>query len=195
MARKRQLDPDFFADEEIAEFPFEGRLFYAGTWCFCEDTGVFEVKHKTLKTKVFPYDNIDTKPLYEQIRDKGKYIEYTVAGTIYAFIKGFHKRQTIQWPSLSYLPLPPEPFSKLIPPKIRNLNKSSMSPQCVLTEPSQRISRVELVELSRISREELDNFKKIFNSPKKLENHLKMRGFGEESIKDAVKECFPGHKV
>jgi hypothetical protein len=150
MARKRQLDPQFFTDEEIAAFSFEGRLFYAGTWCNCEDTGVFEVKHLTLKAQIFPHDVIDTQPLYNQIRDAGKYIEYQAGEKTYAFIKGFHNRQIIQWPSRSHLPLPPPPYLELIPEKIRKLNDSSMSPHSVLTEHSQRI------ELNRIEKNRIE---------------------------------------
>ncbi len=189
MPRKRQLDPDFFEDEEIAEFPFEGRLFYQGSWCYCEDTGVFEVKFKTLKAKIFPHDNLDVKPLYEKIRDNGKYIEYLVNGAAYAFIKGFHKRQVIQYPSTSYLPLPPEPFLSLIPEKIRKLNKSSMSIQSALSDHSKRISRD-----NRIESIEIENLKKLFTSKDKLKNHLKGRGFEAQATKSIIKQHFSNLK-
>jgi len=187
VARKRQLDPEFFTDEEIAVLPFSGRLFYAGTWCNCEDTGVFEVKHLTLKAQIFPHDIIDTEPLYSQIRNNGKYIEYRVDNKIYAFIKGFHNRQIIQWPSRSHLPLPPSPYLELIPEKIRKLNDSSMSPHSVLSESSRRI------ELNRIeknrertqpywaafkeeSQKQMEEVSKGFNVYKLLGKLKKMRG-------------------
>jgi len=195
MARKRQLDPDFFADEEIAEFPYEGRLFYQGTWCICEDTGIFEVRHKSLKAQIFPHDTIDTKPLYEQIRDNGKYIEYQVNASTYALIKGFHKRQSIQWPSTSHLPLPPAPFLELIPAKIRKLNRSSMSPLSELTEPSRRVELVELNRISRISGinkehylsiDNLKNLKKLFKDETTLINHLLRFNFTKDEITKAL---------
>ena len=164
MPRKRLLDPDFFGDEEITEFPFEARLFYQGTWCFCEDTGVFEVKYKTLKGKIYPHDDIDVKPLYELIRDKGKYIEYQVNGLNYAFIKGFHNRQTIQHPSKSYLPLPPEPFLSLIPSEIRKLNKYKeiKHTHIPLNESSHtttpQVNQSNQIELSRIKSKDCDSF-------------------------------------
>ncbi len=190
MSRKRQLSPDFFGDEEIAEFPYSGRLFYVGTWCFCEDTGIFELKFKTLKASIFPHDDLDIKPLYEQIRDKGKYIEYRANGKVLAFIKGFHNRQIIQWPSKSFLPLPPEPYLSLIPLKIRKLNESSSSNQAVLTVPSQRIelNKLELTE------EEIKGLKKIYHNKSKLENHLKGRNFTPEQIGKILKENFPEYE-
>lgn len=187
MARKRQLDPEFFTDEEIAVFPYEGRLFYAGTWCNCEDTGIFEVKHKTLKAQIFPHDTIDTEPLYNQIRDANKYIEYKAGEAIYAFIKGFHKRQKIQWPSRSRLPLPPEPYQSMIPQKIRELNTSSLNTQTVLIEPSQRIelNRVEKnrekkqpywAAFKENSQKQMEEVSKAFNIYRLLGKLKKMRG-------------------
>jgi len=201
MARKRQLDPEFFKDEDMADIPFEGRLFYAGTWCFCEDTGVFEVKHRTLKAEIFPYDNLDTKSLYEQLRDKGMYVEYSVNGAIYAFIRGFHNRQTIQWPSQSFLPLPPKPFVARIPSKIRNLNKSSLSLHVALTEQSARVeknrielNRIELIELDHIDIN-INSLKKLFNSKTKLKDHLlRTRGMKEERVDEILKKHFSNLK-
>jgi len=190
VARKRQIDPEFFADEEVADFSITARLFYIGTWVHCEDTGVFEVKHRTLKGKIFPYDELNVEELYKQIRDRGKFIEFRSSGKLFSFIKGFHKRQTIQYPSRSFFPLPPEPYLSFIPSKIRKLNECSMSPQSVLTEESERIelSRVELIGLSR---EEEENLKKIYSSSEKLKKHLETRGFKLETINQTIKRIFP----
>lgn len=124
MARKRQLDPEFFTDEEVGSLSPLARLFYQGTWCHCEDTAVFEVKPRTLKTQILPYDEgVDAEKLYKEIKDLTFYIEFENKGKKYAFIKGFHKRQIIQHPSRSILPLPPKPFLALIPEKIVSLNE------------------------------------------------------------------------
>ncbi len=192
MARKRQIEPEFFVDEEIADFDFQSRLFYIGTWIYSEDTGVFEVKLKTLKGKIFPYDdNVDIQKSYEQIRDKGKFVEFISGGKTYAFIRGFHKRQSIQYPSRSFFPLPPEPYLSLIPSKIRKLNESSMSAHSTLSEASSRIelNRIELVGLSR---EEEESLKKIFNNSTSLKKHLENRGFKIETIEQVIKRIFPG---
>lgn len=201
MARKRQLDPDFFRDPEIAKYPPLGRLFYAGTWVVSEDTGVFQVDFDRLKADIFPYDkDFEVKPLYEQIREDGKYLEFVANGVIYAFIRGFHKRQTINHPSLTTLPLPPEPYRLMIPEKIRRccrFNEDYLSAPVVLTEYSHRVelSRVERVELSRVTlitinnfhNEEIDNLKKIFGRDQRaLETHLKARNYPEKLIKDII---------
>lgn len=153
MPRKRQLDPEFFSDEEIARLSPLARLFYQGTWCYCEDTAVFKARFNTLKTQILPYDEVNTENLYKELKQQKFIIEFINNGEVFAFIKGFHKRQIIQHPSRSILPLPPEPFLSKIPEKIRKLNESSMSPQSKLNE---EYNRVELsrVELSRVEKEQ-----------------------------------------
>lgn len=127
MARKRQLDPEFFTDEEIGRLSPLARLFYQGTWCHCEDTGVFEVKPVTLKTQILPYDQVSAEDLYKEIKKEKFYIEFVIDEKKYAFIKGFHKRQVIQHPSISILPLPPKPWVDMMPDNIRKNNKFKKS--------------------------------------------------------------------
>lgn len=152
MPRKRQLDPEFFSDEEIAKLSPLARLFYQGTWCFCEDTAVFKVKFPTLKMQILPYDNVDVSLLYEEIFKEQFYVQFKNGSDTYAFIKGFHKRQIIQHPSRSILPLPPEPFLSKIPEKIKRLNECSLSPQLTLIEEYDRVE-LSRVELSRDKKE------------------------------------------
>ncbi len=177
MPRKRQLDPDFFSDEDIAKLSPFARLFYQGTWCYCEDTAVFKVKPTTLKTQILPYDNIDAMDLYIEIRKLKFYIEFLNNGEKFAFIKGFHKRQIIQHPSKSILPLPPEPFLSFIPKKIRTLNESSMSPQSVLNEEYDRVELVELVELSRVEESRVNKNREPSADFKEKAEKAKKEGF------------------
>ncbi len=59
MARIRYLKPDFFKDEDLAELPFEVRLFYQGLWCQADKAGRLEDRPKRLKVEIFPYDNVN----------------------------------------------------------------------------------------------------------------------------------------
>lgn len=61
MARIRYLKPDFFKDEDLAELPFEVRLFFAGLWNFADKAGRLEDRPLRLKAEIFPYDNVDIK--------------------------------------------------------------------------------------------------------------------------------------
>ena len=59
MARIRYLKPDFFKDEDLAELPFETRLFFAGLWNFADKAGRLEDRPLRLKAEIFPYDKVD----------------------------------------------------------------------------------------------------------------------------------------
>lgn len=59
MARIRYLKPEFFTDEELAKYPPETRLTYAGLWCYADKSGRLEDRPKFLKAMIFPYDDID----------------------------------------------------------------------------------------------------------------------------------------
>lgn len=57
--RIRYLKPDFFKDEDLAELPFEARLFFAGLWNFADKAGRLEDRPQRLKVEIFPYDKVD----------------------------------------------------------------------------------------------------------------------------------------
>jgi hypothetical protein len=65
MPRIRYLKPDFFKDEDLAELPFEVRLFYAGLWCQADKAGRLEDRPKRLKAEIFPYDKVDSEKCLE----------------------------------------------------------------------------------------------------------------------------------
>ena len=212
MARKRQVDPELFSDEDMGELSIEARYFYVGLWCYSEDTGVFEVKFKTLKARVFPYDDVNVETFYDQLKEMGKIIEYEGGGKKCAFIKSFHRRQCIQHPSKSYLPLPPEPYKSGISEKIRLrnmfncLNEDSMRSTVVFSEDSSRIElnrrekkrieekRIEMnliegdeLSVIHISDDEIKNFGAFYRNSEELARHLNNRGVGEQERSRVIK--------
>ena len=56
MARIRYLKPDFFKDEDLAEIPYDIRLFFAGLWCYADKAGRLEDRPLRLKADIMPYD-------------------------------------------------------------------------------------------------------------------------------------------
>ena len=50
------MKPDFFDDEDLAEFPFWTRILYEGLWCYADKEGRLEDRPVKLKAKIFPYD-------------------------------------------------------------------------------------------------------------------------------------------
>ena len=59
------MKPDFFKDEDLAELPFEVRLFFAGLWNFADKSGRLENRPKRLKAEIFPYDKVDVSKCLE----------------------------------------------------------------------------------------------------------------------------------
>lgn len=104
MARIRTIKPDFWTDETLTECSLSARLLFIGTWNFADDRGNLEASAKQLKMKIFPADNIDCKPLLQELITHGLLTEYSVSGVSYLNIKGFVKHQVINRPSKSNIP-------------------------------------------------------------------------------------------
>ena len=67
MARIRYLKPEFFEDEDLAKFPYEIRLFFAGLWNFADKAGRLEDRPERLKVKIFPYDKVDAEKCLQEL--------------------------------------------------------------------------------------------------------------------------------
>ena len=93
MARTRLLKPDFFADEDLAELPFEARLLFAGLWTIADRAGRLEDRPKRIKAQVFPYDAVNVDALLTRL-DAGQFVaRYTVDGVAVIQIRTFCKHQ------------------------------------------------------------------------------------------------------
>ena len=67
MARIRYLKPDFFKDEDLATFPYETRLCFAGLWNFADKAGRLEDRPKRLKVEIFPYDKVNMEKCLKEL--------------------------------------------------------------------------------------------------------------------------------
>jgi len=72
MPRIRYLKPDFFKDDDLAELPYETRIFYAGLWCFADREGRLENRLMRLKVEIFPYDKVDIAKCLQQLSSPKK---------------------------------------------------------------------------------------------------------------------------
>ena len=54
--RIRQIKPEFWKDEDLAELPRELRLFYVGLWSLADRAGILEDRPRWIKAELFPYD-------------------------------------------------------------------------------------------------------------------------------------------
>jgi len=58
MARIRTIKPEFWDDEKLSLVSRDARLTFIGMWTFSDDYGVVKGASVWLKSKIFPYDNI-----------------------------------------------------------------------------------------------------------------------------------------
>ena len=105
MARLRTIKPEFWTDERVGECSPMARLVFIASWNFSDDHGGLDRSAKQLKAQAFPYDDIDTEPLIQELIGAGLFVEYVVAGRMYLHINGFQKHQKIEKRSLPRIPV------------------------------------------------------------------------------------------
>ena len=57
MARIRQIKPEFYLDDELAQCSRDARLLFPGLWMLADRAGRLENRPAKIKAQVFPYDN------------------------------------------------------------------------------------------------------------------------------------------
>ena len=102
MARSRIIKHDFWTSEDIIELEPIERLFFIGFWNFADDSGVLPDKPKTLKCMIFPADNIDCKPLVDNLVNCGLLSRYIVGDDSFLIVSNWDKHQTIKYPTFKY---------------------------------------------------------------------------------------------
>jgi len=101
MARNRMLNPEFWLDEELAKLNPHTRLLYMGLWNICDDNfATLPNRPAWIKAQVFPYEEIDTRTLLDELSTSSKIILFRGAdGHEYWYIKNFFKYQRVDRPS------------------------------------------------------------------------------------------------
>ena len=111
MARQRMVKPDFFASESLGACRPEARLAFIGLWVQADDRGHIKCQFGRLRRQVFPYDAITDMSfayLLAELERVGCISGYEVAGERYLCVRNFSTYQTIQRPSKTAIPEPPE---------------------------------------------------------------------------------------
>jgi len=80
MPRARNIKPGFFANEDLAELPFETRLLFIGLWTLADREGRMEDRPKRIKMAVFPGDDVNVEKSLVALDKAGFIHRYTVAG-------------------------------------------------------------------------------------------------------------------
>ncbi|WP_343103178.1 hypothetical protein [Escherichia coli] len=93
MARSRNIKPDFFTNDELAECHPLGRLLFAGLWTIADKEGRLDDRPKKIKAMLLPFDEADCDALLQQLNDHKFIIRYRVNGECYIQISNWKKHQ------------------------------------------------------------------------------------------------------
>lgn len=109
MARNRMIKPKFWDDTKIGRLTRDARLLYIGLWNFSDDIGIVIGDSVWLKSKIFPYDQI-------QIQQFEKWMnELVINGFIcllsykrerFIYLPNFTRHQVINKPNYEDLNIP-----------------------------------------------------------------------------------------
>lgn len=109
MPRIRTIKPKFWDDSKVGKLSRNARLLYIGMWNFADDLGVVISDSVWLKSKIFPYDQI-------QIQQLGKWITELVEngficllsyhGERFIYLPTFTRHQVINRPNMDDLNVP-----------------------------------------------------------------------------------------
>ena len=115
MARIRSIKPKFWDDIKIGRLSRDARLLYIGLWSFSDDIGVVIGDSIWLKSKVFPYDQIQVQQFEKWIK------ELVINGFIcllsyneerFIYLPNFTRHQVINRPNAEDLNIPKELIDK-----------------------------------------------------------------------------------
>lgn len=117
MARIRTIKPKFWDDVKIGKISRDARLLYIGLWTFSDDLGVVISDPIWLKSKIFPYDQI-------QIQQFEKWIEeLLIHGFIsllsykkdgFYYLPNFNRHQVINKPNVDDVNMPKDILTSIL---------------------------------------------------------------------------------
>lgn len=147
MARTRMVKPEFWDDEKLAKVSRDARLLFIGLWSNSDDYGVVKGHPAWLKNRIFPYDEIPLATFDGWLAELAAIrviLPFLHNGERYFHIRNFCRHQTINRPSGTRNPAPPEtspedPGDPGAPGHARGVASAeadSMSPQDALRQGS-----------------------------------------------------------
>ena len=145
MARKRMIDPKFWADDKMMSLTTRHRLLFIGIWNFSDDGGIHKNSNNMLKAEVFPCDDIiveEVGKLKDELIELELIIPFQSNGIELFYVKNWKIYQSIQKPIPSKYKLPDD-YS---------------SPTVALQPNRIEQNRIEEKRKSSLSKEELSEF-------------------------------------
>ena len=109
MARIRTIKPQFYDDIKIGRLSRDARYLYIALWVFADDVGVVNGDTIWLKSKVFPYDQIQIKQFEGWISELVKHGFIRLLshnGERFLYLPNFTRHQVINRPNVAELNIP-----------------------------------------------------------------------------------------
>ena len=135
MARIRTIKPKFWDDSKIGKLTRDARLLYIGLWTFSDDIGVVVGDSIWLKSKVFPYDQIQIQQFDKWIMElvkNGFICLLSYKGERFIYLPNFTRHQVINRPNVDDLNIPKE----LIESNKDKITEQSLINHGIITELS-----------------------------------------------------------
>ena len=103
MARIRTIKPEFWDDLKVAKISRDARLLYIGMWNFADDLGVIIGDSLWIKSKVFPFDQIQIQQFDKWIQElvkSGFISQFSHKGEDFYYLPNLTRHQVINRPNL-----------------------------------------------------------------------------------------------
>lgn len=143
MARNRMIKPQFWDDSKIAKISRDARLLYIGMWNFCDDLGVIRADVVWLKSKIFPFDQIQIQQfekICQEILRNGFISLFSYRGEEFYYLPKFSLHQKINKPNFEDVNVPKELLFK----GLSKITEQSRNNHGLITEQS--IPKIEIEE-------------------------------------------------
>ena len=109
MARIRTIKPKFYDDVKIGRLSRDARYLYIALWVFADDMGVANGDTIWLKSKVFPYDQIQVQQFEKWMNElvtNGFVCLLSYNGERFIYLPNFTRHQVINRPNYEDLNIP-----------------------------------------------------------------------------------------
>ncbi|MBC9913150.1 hypothetical protein [Chitinophaga varians] len=102
MARDRMIRKKFWDDRKLSKISRDARLLFIGLWNLADDLGILVCDHLFIKSKVFPYDQIQLQQFGSWLNEllaHGFISQFSHKKEDFYYLPNFSKHQTINRPN------------------------------------------------------------------------------------------------
>lgn len=114
MARIRTIKPKFWDDRKLSKVSRDARLLFIAIWNFCDDNGVIIAEPIWLKSKIFPYDQIQLQVFEKwlnELKQFGFISLFLYLNEEFYYLPNFIKHQVINRPNIEDVFVPKSELS------------------------------------------------------------------------------------